>query len=105
MLSSAGCVTTDEKYDRAVADKTRAEEELKSLQLVDTAVQLLAKQEPLPAVCKQTVKSDVTTADRLDVALDKVDLALYKANRRILYCAEWSSTVEQGLNALKDPVK
>jgi hypothetical protein len=100
-LFGSGCATIGDRFTKAKVETTKAQEAQKDLALVDQAVQLLAQQPPFPDDCKSTVSYHVVDNDRLDVALDKVDLALSMANRKILRCAEWGTSVEKGINSLK----
>lgn len=64
--------------------------------MADEALQLTAQLPEYPEYCKQRSVAGVEVNDRLDVALDKTDAALYRANNRISYCAEWYAGVKNG---------
>lgn len=87
-----GCAT-----DRArLADAERAKA---AAAVVEEAVAIGAKREPLPAQpgeCRGPVRSGVSPADLADEALLKQDAALGRANRTLAACAAFYDRVRGG---------
>lgn len=55
---------------------------------------------PYPASCSKTVNSNIKRGDRLDIALDKTDIALSSANNIIRRCANWYNSQRTQRNKL-----
>lgn len=102
LLSLSGCATT-EKVNEQARQKAAAEAAQDALEAAEEMVQIIAQRPPMPDYCRFKVQSDVRLEDRLDVAVDKLDRALTKANNRITYCARWADAVEANLADVKTP--
>lgn len=84
-ISLMGCGANSKRLAEAFRSKEQAQADQRAAALVDDAlaVSTLPKQ---PAECGTRIRSGVEASDALDVALEKTDTALYKANNRIARC-------------------
>lgn len=68
--------------------------------IADNRVKEALKLPPYPAACSKTVNSNIKKGDRLDIALDKADIALLSANNTIRRCANWYNSQRTQRNGL-----
>lgn len=98
VISLTGCGTDRDRLAQAFKQKETAQAEQKTGELVDRALEV-SRLPPQPAECGVRVKSGVEAEDALDVALEKTDSALYKANNRIVRCHRFNEQVRSSPNS------
>ncbi len=92
LSSLTSCGTDRKRLTEAFVSKERAQADQRAAELGDQALAVsnLPKQ---PAECGYRVKSGVEASDALDVALEKTDSALYKANNRLQRCYKFNEHI------------
>lgn len=85
----SGCVTSQEKIEKAAAEKAKAEA---SVRVITVAKKL----PPQPAECGKKEASGAALGDRLDIAWKKAENALSRSNARGARCAGWYNNLKAG---------
>ena len=68
--------------------------------IADRRVKEALKLPPYPKSCVKTVNSNVVLNDRLDIAANKIDIALLAANNTIRRCAAYYNNLRNERNNL-----
>lgn len=70
------------------------------IEIADERVKEALKLPPYPSSCTRISNSNVRVGDRLDHAVDKVDIALLAANNTIRRCAAYYNNLRNERNSL-----